>query len=288
MVNEIKSSDSDLTLSSAATKDVKIKSRNTTYIWPPADGSANYFLKTNGSGTLGWGEVAAPANGFEEVANGTKFQGTGVGSNIQFNNVFTRGNNYRIYINGLAPIYNTGSTALYFHFTKGGSVISSDQVSTACNYRFQELDAYGSNNNGQRNSAQFELGGYFTSWAGKADNTSYYSAFGTPMPGIGAWGWIDVFIPDGGGTDAPAMLAWDYTKAAGYYNPSYGYNYRVAGRYTGSGVLQASKSSTNWTSYYSTYLPVDGFKLSFSNGNGFGNYSACKIFKYSQPQLGTS
>ena len=50
MTNEIKSDDNDLTLSSAATKDVKIKSRNTTYTWPPADGTADDFLKTNGSG----------------------------------------------------------------------------------------------------------------------------------------------------------------------------------------------------------------------------------------------
>ncbi len=287
MVSEIKSND-DLTLSSAATKDVKIKSRNTSYTWPTADGTADSFLQTNGSGTLSWGEVSA-ANGFEEVANGTKFQGTGVGSNIQFNNVFTRGNNYRIYINSLAPVTATGSTSLYFQFTKGGSVVNSDQVNTACNYRFQEMDAYGSNNSGQRNSAQFELGGYFTNWVSKADNTSYYSNYFESLPGIGAWGWIDVFIPDGGsGTDAPAMLTWDYTKASGYYHPQYGYNYRVAGKYTGSGVLQASQSGTNWTTYYSSSVGIDGFKLSFSNGNGFGTYSACKIFKYSQPQLGTS
>ena len=288
MVNEIKSSDSDLTLSSASTKDVKIKSRNITYTWPPADGGADYFLKTNGSGTLSWGEVSA-ANGFEEVANGTKFQGTGVGSNIQFNSVFTRGNNYRIYINSLAPVSSTGSTSLYFHFTKNGNVVNSDQISSACNYRFYQLDAYGTTDSGQRNSSQFELGGYFTSWTSKADNTSNYSAFGTSLPGIGAWGWIDIFIPDGGsGIDAPAMLTWDYTKTSGYYHPSHGYNYRVGGKYIGSGVLQASKTGNNWTSYYSSSVGIDGFKLSFSNGNGFGTYSACKIFKYSQPQLGTS
>ena len=287
MVNKI-TSDGDLTLSSASTSDLKLSSKNTTYTWPTADGTADYFLKTNGSGTLSWGEVAAPANGFEEVANGTKYQGTGVGANIQFNNVFTKGNNYRIYMNGLSPIYNTGSTSLYFQFTKGGSVVNQDQVSNSCNYRFYELDAYGSNNSGQRNASQFELGGYFTSWTSKADNTSYYSAYGTPMNGIGAWGWIDVFIPDATGNNAPPMLTWDYTKASGYYHPSYGYNYRVAGKYTGSGVFQASKSTQNWTDYYTGYIPVDGFKLSFSNGNGFDNYSACKIFKYSQTQIGTS
>ena len=51
MVSEVKSND-DLTLSSAATKDVKIKSRNVTYTMPTSDGTANQSMVTDGNGQL--------------------------------------------------------------------------------------------------------------------------------------------------------------------------------------------------------------------------------------------
>ena len=63
MVSEVKSND-DLTLSSAAAKDVKIKSRNTSYTWPTADGTAAQFLQTNGSGTLSWAGAGDPVKQF--------------------------------------------------------------------------------------------------------------------------------------------------------------------------------------------------------------------------------
>ena len=59
MTNEIKSDDSDLTLSSAPTKDVKINSRNVTYTMPTADGTDGQTLTTNGGGTLTWASSVA-------------------------------------------------------------------------------------------------------------------------------------------------------------------------------------------------------------------------------------
>ena len=65
VVNNIESSNSDLTLdsasdltlASAATNDVKIKSRNVTYTMPTADGTNGQFMKTDGSGNLGFATV---------------------------------------------------------------------------------------------------------------------------------------------------------------------------------------------------------------------------------------
>ena len=62
IVNNVESSDSDLTLSSASTKDVKINSRNVTYTMPPADGTNGSSLTTNGSGALTWEAASAPAD----------------------------------------------------------------------------------------------------------------------------------------------------------------------------------------------------------------------------------
>lgn len=67
VVNNIESSNSDLTLdsasdltlASAATNDVKIKSRNVTYTMPTADGTSGQSLTTDGNGTLTWASSVA-------------------------------------------------------------------------------------------------------------------------------------------------------------------------------------------------------------------------------------
>jgi len=81
VVNNIESSNSDLTLASAATNDVKIKSRNVTYTMPTADGTNGQSLTTDGNGTLTW--ASSVAENSRVFCGAVDFlRDSGVGSNV--------------------------------------------------------------------------------------------------------------------------------------------------------------------------------------------------------------
>ena len=225
--------------SSSATNDIKIKSRNVTYTMPTADGTNGQFMKTDGSGNLGFATVDTSVDQ-TSLKNTVSLPGTTYNSLKlirvwDFHNNLPPSNMQVIYASSSNP--SNANTGMYVPT----SMASTTDKITKFVIKFDNLNwAYNATTN-ETGDVRMDM---FVKPMGGNNNQQSLIATNTSFESYERYVWLD------------SNANWSYTQ----YNTSSGQN----GQYTISGAYN-NYLTRNQVGY--RFITNNGGSMFYSNGN---------------------